>query len=39
VIAWAAFTIGVIVSVWFDAPWYITVLFALGAFVAVAVDE
>jgi hypothetical protein len=39
VIAWAAFTIAVIVSVWFSAPWYVTVLFALGAFVAVAVDE
>jgi hypothetical protein len=39
VIAWAAFTVAVIVSVWFNAPWWITVLFALGAFVAVAVDE
>jgi hypothetical protein len=39
VIAWAAFTIAVIVSVWLSAPWYITLLFGLGAFIAVAVDE
>jgi hypothetical protein len=39
VIAWAAFTIACIVSVWYSAPWWITVLFGLGAFIAVAVDE
>lgn len=37
--AWAIFTVAVIVSAWLSAPWWVTVSLALGAVIAVAVDE
>jgi hypothetical protein len=39
VTALALFLVAFVVALWFSAPWWVIVLFALGALLVVAVDE
>jgi hypothetical protein len=35
----ALFLVAFVVALWFSAPWWVVVLFALGAVLAVALDD